>query len=131
MNVTEVPQDNDFLEEGRIRDVCYALDENGNYKQVLSLGWNPKNEAIKQSWDLIYERVEEVRQQVLQGKISPIAYYMEKNVMDTKILSQYTGFSRWRIKRHLKPKVFKKIKPSMLQVYADVFNISVCETMNV
>lgn len=132
MNINEVPQDDDgFLKEGKIRDVCYALDENGNYKQVLSIGWKPKNDALKQAWELVNEKAEDVRQQVLQGKLSPIAYHLEKKLMTPAILSQYTGFAVWRVKRHLKPAVFKKLKPTVLQKYAEVFNLSVEELKQV
>jgi len=125
MNINEVPQDDDgFLKAGKVRDVCYATDENGKYTQVLSLGWKPKNDALKLAWELISEKVEEKRKDVLAGKVSPIAYYIEKNAMDISILAQYTGVSRWRIKRHLKPSVFKKLKSPVLQLYADVFNIT-------
>lgn len=34
MKKKEVPQD-EGLNEGRFEDVCYALDENGNYVAVL------------------------------------------------------------------------------------------------
>ena len=35
--------------------------------------------------------MKETRQQILQGKLSPIAYYMEKNIMDEKLLATYIG----------------------------------------
>jgi hypothetical protein len=125
MNIKEVPQDDEgFLKKGKIRDLCYATDEDGNYKQVLSLGWEPKNEAVKQAWTLINEKTEMVRIKVINGEISPLAYFIEKNVMTPKLVSQYTGIPLWRIKRHLRPKVFKKIKPEVLQKYTDLFNIS-------
>jgi hypothetical protein len=42
MKTNEVLQDKAYFEEGKIRDVCYAVDDNGNYTRVLSLGWEPK-----------------------------------------------------------------------------------------
>jgi hypothetical protein len=132
MKIKDVPQDDcGFLKEGKVRDLCYAVDENGNYRQVLSTGWEPKNEAMKQSWALINETAEEIRQNVLQGKISPIAYYMGKNVMDVKLVASYTGISRWKVKRHMKPVIFKKLKPSVLLKYAELFNISVEDLIKV
>lgn len=126
MNINDVPQDDEgFLKAGKVRDVCYATDENGNYTQVLSLGWQPKNEAMKQAWELIHHRAEKTLEDVRKGKISPIAYYIDKNDMTIAILSQYTGIAGWRIKRHLKPSVFNKLKPSVLQKYADIFNITI------
>ena len=33
----------------------------------------------------------------------------------------------WRVKRHFKPRVFKKLSAKVLQKYADAFEISVAE----
>jgi hypothetical protein len=131
MREKDVPQDKGFLIEGKVRDLCYAVDENGHYTTVLSVGWDPKNRAMSQAWDEVNERTEDVRQQVLQGSLSPIAYYMHKNLMDTKILSQYTGFGRWRVKRHMNPSVFTSLDRRKLIQYAEVFNISVEELVDI
>ena len=94
MKLDEVPQDEAFLIEGKIRDVCYVVDKDGHYTSVLSKGWTPKNEAIKLAWDRIYEHAEEIRRQVLEGKLSPIALYMEINIMDIIILADYMGIPK-------------------------------------
>lgn len=131
MKKAEVPQDNEGLLEGKLREVCYAVDESGNYVTVLSSGWTPKNAALKQAWDVVNEKTEQVRQQVLDGKLSPLAYYLEKNIMDLKILSQTTGIARWRIKRHLKPDKFKKLKEDVLIKYAGAFEITLEALQNI
>jgi hypothetical protein len=125
MKKAEVPQDNEGLLEGKLREVCYAVDESGNYVTVLSTGWTPKNAALKQAWQVVNERVEDVKRKVLEGKLSPLSYYMEKNIMNIKLLSQYTGIKKWRIRRHLKPKVFDKLRDETLAKYATAFDISV------
>jgi hypothetical protein len=38
---------------------------------------------------------------------------------------------QWRVKRHLKPTVFKSLSDSILKKYADAFNISIEELKNV
>ena len=124
MKKKEVPQD-EGLNEGRFEDVCYALDENGNYVAVLSTGWDPKTDALMQAWEVIDEKVEEVRQQVLSGAVSPIAFYMEKNLMDVKLLSDYTGLPKRKIRKHLKPDRFKDLDDKTLALYAETFGISV------
>ena len=47
--------------------------------------------------------------------------------MDIGILSNYTGFFKWQIKRHLKPAVFNKLSTKKLDKYAAVFNVTVDE----
>lgn len=130
MKKNEVPQDNEGLHEGRFRDLCYAVDEDGNYVTVHSTGWEPKNEAMKQAWEEINLKVDEARDQVLSGKKSILIYHMEKNIMAIKLLSQYTGIPRRKIKRHLRPEVFEKLDRNILEKYADAFNMSVEEIVD-
>jgi hypothetical protein len=58
---------------------------------------------------------------------------MEYRLMDIGILSDYTGFWKWQIKRHLKPAVFLKLPEKKLQKYAEAFNVTVddLKTMSV
>ena len=127
MKVNEVPQDKGFLIEGRISDLNYVVDENGKYTSRQSSGWQPKNEAMSMAWDIVHEKTSGARQQVLAGVLSPVKFYMELNLMDINILSGYTGISKWRIRRHLKMKFFRKIHPLYLEKYAQAFNIGVSE----
>ena len=55
---------------------------------------------------------------------------MEKGLMDIGIVSAYTGFWKWTIKRHLKPGAFKNLSDKKLQRYANVFNVSVDDFKN-
>jgi heterodisulfide reductase subunit C len=127
MKEKEVPQDNEGLLEGKLREVCYAVDDNGNYVTVLSTGWTPKNAALKQAWADVNDKIEETKQNVLTGKLSPLAYYMEKNIMNLKLLSQYAGIPKWKVKRHLKPGVFQKLADETLGKYAQALDITIDE----
>lgn len=130
MKKNEVPQDNEGLHEGKFRDLCYAVDEEGNYVTVHSTGWEPKNEAMKQAWEEIHIKVEEARQMVITGKKSILAYHMEKKIMAIKLLSQYTGIPRRKIRKHLRPDVFDKLGTDVLGKYAEAFNISMEELLD-
>ena len=124
MEKKEVPQD-EGLTEGLFEDICYALDENGNYTVVPTTGWQPKTDAMLQAWDVIHEKVEQVRQQVLSGELSPVAYFMEKNLMDVKLLADYSGLPKRKIRKHLKPANFAKLEDKILDRYAETFGITV------
>jgi hypothetical protein len=124
MKKQEVPQD-EGLNEGLFEDVCYVLDDDGNYTVAGSTGWQPKTDAMLQAWDVIHEKVEQVRQQVLSGELSPIAYYMEKNLMDIKLLADYAGLPKRKVRKHLKPDRFIKLDDQILGKYAETFGISV------
>lgn len=131
MKKKEVPQDNEGLHEDKFRDLCYATDEDGKYVAVLSTGWTPKNAAMKQAWEEINAKVEKTRNLVLQGEKSILAYHMEKNIMEVKLLSQYTGIPRRKIRKHMKPEVFSKLNTEILQRYAEALNISVEELTDI
>jgi len=126
----EVPQDKSSLSDNKITEVCYAVDENGNYTQVSSKGWEPKTIVQNETLQIIEERIAQAREDVKNGVVSPIVYFMEFHKMDMNILADYTGYWKWRMKRHFKPKVFRKLSDKVLQKYANAFDISVDKLKN-
>ena len=129
MKKEEVPQDMSAL--GKItKEVCYATDETGKYTTQLSNGWDVKITALDKAWEEIDDRVAAAKQKVLKGEASPLLFFMEKGLMDIKLLAEYTGFWQWQVKRHLKPDVFKSLSDKKLQKYAEVFNVSVNDLHN-
>ncbi len=130
MKTNEVPQDKSHLESVS-REVYYAVDENGEYKKALSSGWDVKTIALENALEEIERRVQDAKTRVLENKTSPIEYYMELHKMDLTVLSSYVGMWQWRVKRHFKPSVFKKLSSKILQKYADVFEISMEELQQI
>jgi len=131
MKNSEVPQDKSNLKDAELKELCYAVDENGDYTTVNSTGWDPKTIALNNAIADINERIEVAKQRVLNNETSPIEYFMEVNKMDPTILASYVGMWKWRVKRHFKPKVFKKLSNKILQKYADVFEVSIEELKNI
>jgi hypothetical protein len=125
MKIDEVPQDINVLGDTKIQEIAYAVDEEGNYKPVVSTGWEVKNDALGITWEDIHATCESIKEQVLKGESSPLAYHMEKNLMTVSLLSGFTGIPKWRIKRHLKPKGFNKLNEEKLRIYADALRITV------
>ncbi|MGK6351646.1 hypothetical protein [Parapedobacter sp. DT-150] len=125
MRKDEVPQDEGSLAKRHVHELCYAVDENGRYTTVPSSGWEAKTLALNESLELIDERIAATKQAVSEGKLSPLAYYMELHRMDVPLLASYVGMHRWLAKRHFSPKRFAKLKDKTLQQYADVFGITV------
>ena len=130
MKKEEIPKDESNLSKSNVKELCYATDENGNYTTGLSTGWEPKTIALENSINAINERIEEAKQDIKSGKASPIVYFMELHRMDWITLADYVGMWKWRVKRHAKPSVFKKLNQKILQKYADAFQISVAELTN-
>lgn len=130
MKKQDLPQDESNLKSANMTEVLYVTDENDNYTTANSIGWEAKKAALEESLELIHERIEEARQDVVNNISSPIMYFMELNKMDLGVLASYVGMWQWRVKRHTKPRVFKTLNESVLKKYADAFGISVDELKN-
>ena len=112
------------------RELFYHFDREKGFSQEVDYQ-NPNNQVIiKQSWDAAAQRLDEVKQRVVAGKASPIAYYMEKILMEVPMLAAYMETSKWRVRRHLRMSVFKRLKPEILAKYAIIFNISTDQLKN-
>ncbi|ASO06169.1 hypothetical protein GQ41_2483 [Arenibacter algicola] len=127
MKKNEVPQDKSNLESANFKELCYAVDENGEYTTELSTGWSPKTIALNNAIEALNERISASKQRVKDHKVSPLEYYMELHKMDLPILASYVGIWKWRVKRHFRPAVFKNLNNKTLQKYADVFDITIEE----
>ncbi len=125
MKANEVPQDDSIL-EGR-RRACYALDAQGRYVVVASRGWEVERIVNEHAREALRVELEAVRLRVLAGKASALAYHMTACQMDCRLLAANTGLSRFRVRRHLRPKVFAHLTHATLERYAHAFGLSVAE----
>lgn len=130
MKKQDLPQDESNLKSANMTEVLYVTDENDQYTTANSIGWEAKKLALEESMELIYERIEEAKQNVALNKVSPVIYFMELNKMDLSVLAAYVGMWQWRVKRHTKPRIFKTLSDTILKKYADAFGISVEELKN-
>ena len=126
MKKENIPQDPSALDKFT-KEVCYAVDSSGNYVTELSSGWEVKSTALDVAWKDIEERITAAKQKVLLKQASPLLFFMELRLMDTGIVSAYTGFWKWQVKRHLKPSGFEKLSQKKMQKYAEAFNVSITE----
>lgn len=126
MRKKDIPQDHSGL-VNFTKEVYYAEDEKGNYTTALSSGWEVKSTALDVAWEDIRERIEDARKKVEAGEASPILFFMELRLMDLTLVSSYTGFWKFNVKRHLKPGVFAKLSDKKLAKYAHAFNVSIAE----
>ena len=130
MKVNQVPQNNKNIYGDRCKTIQYAINEKGKYVPVKSVGLEPVNIALEQAWKEVETNIAEAKQEVEDGKKSPIYYFMKKEIMDIQILSETIGMPKWKVKRHLKPKVFSKLKPEILEKYAKIFKLRNIKELN-
>ena len=129
MKKEDIPQDDGALNK-LTKEVVYAVDSSGKYTTELSTGWDVKTKALDVAWNDIEQRIGDARQKVLNNEASQVLFFMEKRLMDMTTLSAYTGFWKWQIKRHIKPSVFKKLSDKKIKRYAEAFNVSVEDFIN-
>jgi len=125
MEKEQVPQDKNNYLDKNFKTVVYALDKDGKYTAVDSAGWEPENYAQKQAWDAINENIEQTKSRVIAGKLSPIAYFIEKDQYSLRRLAHLTGLTKRTIRKHRNPKNFAKIDHSSLEIYAKAFKVPV------
>lgn len=129
MKKKDIPQDKSAL-ENHTRELCYAQGEDGEYGTALSSGWEPKTIALDQAWNEIKQRKIEALKGLINKETSPVAYFMEKNIMDLNVLASYSGFFKFSVKKHLKYDSFNNLSDKKKQKYADAFEISLEELEN-
>ena len=123
MKKQSVPQDDNKTYSGYGTKVVYAVNDAGSYTQVKSTGWEVEEVVLRDVVDDFKHQAETAKKRVVAGQTSPIEYYMHKKFLDLTGLALGMGLAKWRVRRHLKPSVFKKLPVSMLQRYADLFDI--------
>jgi hypothetical protein len=122
VKINEVPQEDAKAFEKEFNVLQYAVDDEGKFTTVKSVGWNPKTVVMQNAWDYENEKAEKARELVLAGKRSPLYFHTRKNMMNAWILSGYTGFSIFRVMLHFRPRFFNRLSEKKLKKYADAFN---------
>jgi hypothetical protein len=131
MKVNEVPQDNTVEYYEGVKRACYAVDEEGKYVIVPSNGWREEEIVNGLAVHDLAVNLEKTRQAVIGGQKSPLAYHMERRQMIPDILGKTAGIAAFRVKRHLRPEVFAKLKDSLLERYAQALAITIEELKTV
>lgn len=131
MKVKEVPQDNTIEYYEGVKRACYAVNDEGKYVVVPSTGWSEEEFINSLAVKELAENLEKTRQAVLEGLKSPLAYHMERRQMIPDILGKTAGIAVFRVRRHLRPDIFPKLKDSLLARYAQALAITVDELKTV
>ncbi len=129
MRRKDVPQDKSLF--GEMKEIRYAVDDEGRYVLVESAGWEPANIANNEAWKSIDSAVEAVLAKARAGELSPLAYHMARNQMDPRMLADYAGLFPWQVRRHMKPGPFRRMRRALLFRYAAIFRITAEEFRSV
>lgn len=113
-NIAEV----DGLKRGQ-----YMPDDQGKYVLDTNPSW-PETVVNGLMVSEIRARIEEARKAVLAGEKSPLYYHMAMRQMNPSILAKTADIALFRVKRHLRPEIFVKLKPSILDRYASALVVT-------
>jgi hypothetical protein len=120
----EVPQDDNVTLTGA-RKAVYARNASGTIGIAASRGWEAEEIVTLQAVNECVRLAEEARARALNRLASPLEFHMYQARMDLALLGQATGLWRWRIRRHFRPGVFRRLPHAMLKRYADALGISI------
>ena len=126
MDVRDVPQEGNVTLEGH-RKAVYARDAAGKIVAVGSAGWEVEEIVTLQAVEVLREQAKAARSRAEAGLSSPLECWMYARRMDLPLLAQSTGIWQWRVRRHFRPEIFKKLGDSLLSRYAEALGISIAQ----
>lgn len=122
MRADEVPQDAQPGLDGHTRAI-YARDVNGDYGRVESSGWEAESTATHLAIADFERGAADAVQRCRAGTTAPLEHHMYARRMDVPALADATGMARWRVRRHLRPRVFARLSTRLLARYAEALQL--------
>ena len=124
MKLDEVPQDHSSTYGGHSK-LVYAVDAEGHYQRAQSDGWDTEAYATQLAVAELQAQEAEAEAAWQRGELSPLKCLMSRYRLDEPALAQITGLFQWRIRRHFRPAVYRRLSASILARYADAFGLPV------
>ena len=126
MDLDAVPQEGNATLAGH-RKLMYARAADGRVVGVASAGWEAEEIVTLHAVDSIDAQADVALQLARQGLASPLEYWMHKRRMDVPLLAQTTGLWQWRVRRHLRPERFARLRAGLLARYAQALGLTETE----
>jgi hypothetical protein len=104
--------------------ILYVEKDDGTYGPVQTGSFLTKN-YIDDYFEKRQRLEASLMEQVRNREISPVAYYMTLEDLSPAETAQRVGISQRKVKKHMLPEKFGQIAPSVLNKYAEVFNVPV------
>lgn len=130
MRDQDVPQEGNRTLGGH-RKAVYARGDDGRLHMVASAGWEVEEIVTSQAVADLERLAADALQRCRAGLTAPLEVHMHRARMDIPLLAQATGLWQWRVRRHLRPEIFQRLSPALLQRYADALGLSVAQLKDV
>jgi len=125
MKKINIPQEQNSTLDGQ-QKVMYAPNDNGEFEK-FNYGSDVEEYATKLAVEEYELLMKESLQNIKNNISSPIEYFMYKNRMDIPTLTSIVGMFGFRVKRHLRADIYKKLNDKILNKYAIAFQIDLEE----
>ncbi|CAH0152528.1 hypothetical protein SRABI70_00564 [Pseudomonas sp. Bi70] len=126
MKLDEVPQDPDSAYGGHSK-LLYAVDDKGHYRGAQSAGWEAESFSTQLAVAELQAQEAEAYAGWQRGELSPLKCLMYRYRMDEPALAQIAGLWQWRVRRHFRPEIYRRLSHSVLDRYAEAFGLTVDE----
>ncbi len=110
--------------------ILYAERQDGTYGP-LQTGSYVAGKHISEHFRITGELFRTLLEQLRKGEVSPVYFYMMVEGLTVKELAARAGISSYKVKRHLSPEGFRKIRVSVLKRYADILNVPVANMFQI
>jgi len=108
----------------------YTQNDNGKFVLDTNHCWS-EEVCVAMIVSEVRANIEKARKEVLAGLKSPLCYHMEVRQMNLKFLAKAAGIAVFRVRRHLRPEIFAKLKPSVLNRYTKALRVTMEELKTV
>ncbi|MCU1717881.1 hypothetical protein [Pseudomonas sp. 5P_3.1_Bac2] len=126
MKLDDVPQDSSTVYGGHSK-LLYAVDAEGHYQGAQSAGWEPETYSTQLAVAELQEQEAEAHAAWQRGELSALGFLMYRYRLDEPALAQVTGLWRWRVRRHLRPHIYRKLSAAVLSRYAEAFGLPLAD----
>jgi transcriptional regulator with XRE-family HTH domain len=118
-------KEKDVISDYKIQKyILYAEKNDGSYGTVEGGSYMIEND-LDDFWHKKSHLEKTLRERLLKNEITAIYYFMVLEEMTIAELALRAGIRKGKVKCHLNPEKFKKIKVDELQKYARAFNIPI------
>jgi len=113
------------------RIVTYRPDEQGRVVARQDDGFEESRLVHERAWEVIHRDSARAWEEVRAGRRSPLFFHMVANLMHPDDLAAHARVWRWRVRRHLRPEVFRRLPRRLLERYAEVLGVTVEELQTI
>jgi len=94
---------------------------------VHSTGWAVESCATRAALAEIERLRDAAWQRAAAGRTAPLEVHMYDCRMDVPLLAGAAGLTRWRVRRHLRPRRFARLPERVLRRYSEALGVAMAD----